>query len=124
MAYERKLEQLQRYIPFLRKMITKLERTNDPARAAQLQKMRHLHGILTDRTRKYVSRRPGKGRRRELLNSLNPKLREDLWQFLVQRTPEHHLHEVQNPWLGSGVFQYWSCHDTVILKCFTRVVRL
>ena len=51
-SYEQKLEKLQRYLPFLRKMITKLERTNDPARSAQLQKMKHLHAILTDSNRK------------------------------------------------------------------------
>ncbi|KAF0300554.1 RE1-silencing transcription factor [Amphibalanus amphitrite] len=51
-SYEQKLEKLQRYLPFLRKMITKLERTNDPTRTAQLQKMKHLHAILTDSSRK------------------------------------------------------------------------
>lgn len=45
--YERKFQELQRYIPFLEMMINKLERSTDKSREAQLQKMKSLHHILT-----------------------------------------------------------------------------
>jgi hypothetical protein len=46
-AYETKLKELRVYVPFLTKMIDKLEKAGDKSKEAQLAKMRSLKGILT-----------------------------------------------------------------------------
>ncbi|XP_046980826.1 uncharacterized protein LOC124545909 [Schistocerca americana] len=45
---EAKFRQMQEYIPFLETMISKLERTRDKSREAQLSKMKSLHAVLTN----------------------------------------------------------------------------
>ena len=45
--YERKLKELRTYVPFLTKMIDKLEKAGDKSKEAQLAKMKSLKGILT-----------------------------------------------------------------------------
>ncbi len=45
--YERKLKELRTYVPFLTKMIDKLEKAGDKSKEAQLQKMKSLKQILT-----------------------------------------------------------------------------
>lgn len=49
---ETKFRQMQEYIPFLETMISKLERTHDKSREAQLSKMKSLHGVLTNSKKK------------------------------------------------------------------------
>lgn len=50
--YERKLRSMQKYVPFLDKMISKLEREADRDKRPQLDKMKSLHAILTDTKKK------------------------------------------------------------------------
>ena len=45
--YEKKLKELRTYVPFLTKMIDKLEKAGDRSKEAQLAKMKSLKGILT-----------------------------------------------------------------------------
>ena len=45
--YEKKLKELRTYVPFLTKMIDKLEHAGDRSKEAQLAKMKSLKGILT-----------------------------------------------------------------------------
>ena len=45
--YEKKLKELRTYVPFLTKMIDKLEKAGDKSKEAQLAKMKSLKGILT-----------------------------------------------------------------------------
>ena len=45
--YEKKLKELRTYVPFLTKMIDKLEKAGDKSKEAQLSKMKSLKGILT-----------------------------------------------------------------------------
>ena len=45
--YEKKLKELRTYVPFLTKMIDKLEKAGDKSKQAQLSKMKSLKGILT-----------------------------------------------------------------------------
>ncbi len=46
-SYDKKLKELQTYVPFLTKMIAKLEGAGDKSKEAQLTKMKSLKGILT-----------------------------------------------------------------------------
>ena len=50
--YGVKFSAMQHYVPFLDKMIKKLEKCRDREKQAQLQKMRSLYGILTDPSKK------------------------------------------------------------------------
>lgn len=54
--YDRKFNEMQKYLPFLQKIIEKLKinNNNDPdnPRKAQLQKMEMLHGLLTSKGKK------------------------------------------------------------------------
>lgn len=45
--YEKKLKELRTYVPFLTKMIDKIETAGDKSKAAQLAKMKSLKEILT-----------------------------------------------------------------------------
>ncbi|XP_037090797.1 uncharacterized protein LOC119111076 [Pollicipes pollicipes] len=98
--YEQKLEKLQRYLPFLRKMITKLERTHDPARAAQLQKMKHLLGILTDSSRKLKYELLVKCE--EVLQKLHDKIEgesdDDVMEVPRPPEPPRHLLYPESEW--------------------------
>ena len=44
-SYEAKLKGLRTYVPFLTKMIDKLEKAGDKSKEAQLAKMKSLKGI-------------------------------------------------------------------------------
>ena len=50
--YDRKLKELRTYVPFLTKMIDKLEKAGDKSKEAQLAKMRSLKSILTTTDKK------------------------------------------------------------------------
>ena len=50
--YEKKLKELRTYVPFLTKMIDKLEKAGDKSKEAQLAKMKSLKGILTASNKK------------------------------------------------------------------------
>ena len=50
--YGVKFSAMQQYVPFLDKMIRKLEKCRDREKQAQLEKMRSLYGILTDPSKK------------------------------------------------------------------------
>ncbi|XP_067015656.2 uncharacterized protein [Anabrus simplex] len=50
--YRKKLEEMKKYIPFLETMIQRLERSNEKAREAQLEKMKSLYGILVNNKKK------------------------------------------------------------------------
>ena len=54
--YEAKFQEMQKYIPFLQKVIEKLKVNNvqqaDNPRKAQLQKMEMLHDLLTNKAKK------------------------------------------------------------------------
>ncbi|TRY71102.1 hypothetical protein TCAL_15037 [Tigriopus californicus] len=50
--YDRQWSGMQKYLPFLDKMIAKLERTRDQTKDPQLAKMKSLHHILTDTDKK------------------------------------------------------------------------
>ena len=52
--YERKLSELKGYVPFLERMISRHSGgpSSDPAKTAQLAKMKSLHNILTDPTKR------------------------------------------------------------------------
>lgn len=47
-TYAVKFQSLQHYVPFLNKMILKLEKAGDREKEPQLNKMKSLHGILTE----------------------------------------------------------------------------
>jgi ARC105 or Med15 subunit of Mediator complex non-fungal len=51
-AYTVKFQAMQTYVPFLNRMIGKLEKAGDKEKEAQLVKMKSLHGILTDPSKK------------------------------------------------------------------------
>ncbi|KAJ8916523.1 hypothetical protein NQ315_000165 [Exocentrus adspersus] len=51
--YNRKLEQLQQYIPFLDNMIIQLKDPNKKNREQQLNKMQSLHAMITDKRKKF-----------------------------------------------------------------------
>ena len=51
-SYSVKFSAMQQYVPFLDKMIRKLERAADREKEPQLVKMKSLHGILTDPSKK------------------------------------------------------------------------
>lgn len=50
--YNKKLESLQQYIPFLENMIIQLKDPSKKNREQQLNKMESLHAMITDRKRK------------------------------------------------------------------------
>ena len=50
--YEKKLKELRTYVPFLTKMIDKLEKAGDKSKEAQLAKMKSLKVILTASNKK------------------------------------------------------------------------
>ncbi|KAG8226918.1 hypothetical protein J437_LFUL005675, partial [Ladona fulva] len=52
MEYQQRVQRLQNYVPFLKKMIEHLEGAKDRNREAQLMKMRSLLNILTDSNKK------------------------------------------------------------------------
>ena len=52
--YDRKLKELRTYVPFLTKMIDKLEKAGDKSKEAQLAKMKSLKGILTTTDKKGI----------------------------------------------------------------------
>jgi hypothetical protein len=51
-SYAVKFQSMQHYVPFLNKMICKLEKAADRDKEPQLVKMKSLHGILTDSSKK------------------------------------------------------------------------
>jgi len=51
-SYSVKFQSMQHYVPFLNKMIGKLEKAGDRDKEPQLIKMKSLHGILTDPAKK------------------------------------------------------------------------
>lgn len=55
-SYETKYEEMQKYVPFIQKVIEKLKINNDHQaenpRKAQLQKMEMLHDLLTNKQKK------------------------------------------------------------------------
>ena len=51
-SYAVKFQSLQHYVPFLNRMIGKLEKAGDRDKEAQLVKMKSLHAILTDPNKK------------------------------------------------------------------------
>jgi hypothetical protein len=51
-SYTVKFQSMQHYVPFLNRMIGKLEKAGDKEKEAQLVKMKSLHGILTDPSKK------------------------------------------------------------------------
>jgi hypothetical protein len=51
-SYAVKFQSMQHYVPFLNKMIGKLEKAGDRDKEPQLVKMKSLHGILTDPAKK------------------------------------------------------------------------
>jgi len=53
-TYQRKFQEMQKYIPFLEMMIQRLERSSDKSREAQLIKMKSLLSILSNTKKKYV----------------------------------------------------------------------
>ncbi|RZF38094.1 hypothetical protein LSTR_LSTR006493 [Laodelphax striatellus] len=52
-AYEAKFQEMQKYIPFLEKMIQRLQRTKGGTREHQLAKMKSLYTILSDGKHRY-----------------------------------------------------------------------
>lgn len=54
--YEAKFQEMQKYLPFIQKVIEKLKVNNDQRkdnpRKAQLEKMEMLHGLLTNKAKK------------------------------------------------------------------------
>lgn len=50
--YNRKLESLQQYIPFLDNMIVQLKDPSKKNREQQLNKMQSLHAMITDKRKK------------------------------------------------------------------------
>lgn len=53
--YNRKLESLQQYIPFLDNMIAQLRDPTKKNREQQLNKMESLHAMITDKRKRLVS---------------------------------------------------------------------
>ena len=51
-SYANKFASMQQYVPFLDRMIRKLEKCKDREKQAQLEKMKSLYGILTDPSKK------------------------------------------------------------------------
>ena len=51
-SYANKFASMQHYVPFLDRMIRKLEKCKDREKQAQLEKMKSLYGILTDPSKK------------------------------------------------------------------------
>ena len=50
--YSIKLSEMRGYVPFLNKMISKLEMAGDPSKNDQLSKMKSLLAVLNDKTKK------------------------------------------------------------------------